>query len=54
VPTAIAEAFRTGRLGVMDYYKMENIQADTEMRESIANAEQKTPGRRKTDDKNRK
>jgi uncharacterized protein YqfA (UPF0365 family) len=35
VPLALAEAFRTGRLGVMDYYRMENIQADTSMRESI-------------------
>ena len=36
VPLAMAEAFRAGRLGVMDYYKMENIQADTSMRGSIA------------------
>ena len=36
VPLAMAEAFRTGRLGVMDYYKMENIQSDTAMRQSIA------------------
>lgn len=36
VPLAIAEAFRSGRLGVMDYYKMENIQSDTSMRGSIA------------------
>ena len=36
VPKAIAEAFRSGRLGVMDYYKMENVQADTSMRKSIA------------------
>ena len=35
VPQAIAEAFRTGHLGVMDYYRMRNIQADTEMRQSI-------------------
>ena len=33
---AMAEAFRTGNLGIMDYYKMKNIQADTEMRENIA------------------
>jgi len=32
----MAEAFRSGRLGVMDYYKMENIQSDTAMRGSIA------------------
>jgi uncharacterized protein YqfA (UPF0365 family) len=36
VPLAMAEAFRSGRLGVMDYYKMENIQADTSMRQSIS------------------
>ncbi len=35
VPLAMAEAFRKGNLGVMDYYKMENIQADTGMRKSI-------------------
>jgi uncharacterized protein YqfA (UPF0365 family) len=36
VPQAIAEAFRSGNLGVMDYYKLKNVQADTSMRESIA------------------
>lgn len=36
VPKALAEAFRSGNLGVMDYYKMENLKADTEMRDSIA------------------
>ena len=36
VPLAMAEAFRSGNLGVMDYYKMKNIQADTSMRDSIA------------------
>lgn len=36
VPKAMAEAFREGNLGIMDYYKMDNIQADTSMRESIA------------------
>lgn len=36
VPLAMAEAFRSGRLGVMDYYRMENIQSDTAMRGSIA------------------
>lgn len=38
VPLAMAEAFRNGNLGVMDYYKMKNVQADTGMRESIASA----------------
>jgi uncharacterized protein YqfA (UPF0365 family) len=41
VPLAMAEAFRSGRLGVMDYYKMQNIQADTSMRSSIANPDDK-------------
>lgn len=36
IPMAVAEAFRSGNLGVMDYYKFENIQADTQMRENIA------------------
>jgi len=36
VPIAMAEAFRNGNLGIMDYYRMENIQADTDMRDSIA------------------
>ena len=35
IPLAMAEAFRSGNLGVMDYYKMKNIQADTQMREEI-------------------
>lgn len=41
VPRALAEAFRSGRLGVMDYYKMENIQADTGMRKVIGSEEKK-------------
>jgi len=36
VPKAMAEAFRSGNLGIFDYYKMKNIEADTGMRESIA------------------
>ena len=36
VPRAMAEAFRSGNLGIMDYYKMKNVEADTAMRESIA------------------
>jgi uncharacterized protein YqfA (UPF0365 family) len=35
IPKAIAEAFRSGNLGVMDYYRMQNIQSDTKMRENI-------------------
>ena len=41
VPKAIAQAFREGKLGVMDYYGLRNIQADTEMRRSISG---KAPG----------
>ena len=36
IPKAMAEAFVKGNLGVMDYYKMQNVQADTEMRSSIS------------------
>jgi uncharacterized protein YqfA (UPF0365 family) len=36
VPQAMAEAFRNGNLGIMDYYRMKNIEADTAMRDSIA------------------
>lgn len=36
VPMAMAEAFRSGNLGIMDYYKMKNVIADTQMRESIS------------------
>lgn len=36
VPKAISEAFRSGNLGVMDYYKFKNIQADTSMRDSLS------------------
>lgn len=41
IPRAIAEAFRQGNLGVMDYYNLRNIQADTDMRSSIAKPEPK-------------
>jgi uncharacterized protein YqfA (UPF0365 family) len=41
VPLAMAEAFRNGKLGVMDYFRMENVQADTGMRKSIADPEGK-------------
>ncbi|NLI23117.1 MAG: flotillin-like protein FloA [Bacteroidales bacterium] len=36
IPLAIAEAFRSGNLGIMDYYRIKNIEADTNMRDSIA------------------
>jgi len=41
VPLAMAEAFRKGQLGVMDYYKMKNIIADTQMRDSIGSSSDK-------------
>jgi uncharacterized protein YqfA (UPF0365 family) len=41
VPKAMAEAFRSGNLGIMDYYKMKNIQADTDMRDSISKPDKK-------------
>lgn len=39
IPRAIAEAFRKGNLGIMDYYRLRNIQADTDMRNSISSEE---------------
>jgi uncharacterized protein YqfA (UPF0365 family) len=36
IPLAISEAFKSGNLGIMDYYKMQNVQADTQMRDSIS------------------
>jgi uncharacterized protein YqfA (UPF0365 family) len=38
IPLAMAEAFRSGNLGIMDYYKMKNIMADTTMRDNIGKA----------------
>jgi uncharacterized protein YqfA (UPF0365 family) len=49
VPQAMAQALREGKLGVMDYYNMQNINADTEMRSSISKAgtdAAETPGDR--------
>ena len=45
VPLAMAEAFRSGNLGIMDYYKFKNIEADTSMRDSISKGTQ-SPGRK--------
>jgi uncharacterized protein YqfA (UPF0365 family) len=41
IPKAMSEAFRSGNLGVMDYYNLRNIQADTQMRDSISKPEDK-------------
>jgi len=49
IPKAISEAFRSGNLGIMDYYRMKNIQADTDMRESISK-----PTERKSQDNPKK
>lgn len=43
IPKAIAEAFLKGNLGVMDYYKMQNVQADTDMRNSISGSGKSNP-----------
>ncbi len=48
VPKAIAEAFRTGNLGVMDYYRLQNIQSDTSMRSAIAGNDSDRPGAKPT------
>jgi len=44
IPKAMAESFRSGNLGIMDYYKMRNIEADTSMRGSIAESTKKPKG----------
>ena len=41
VPRAMAEALRSGKLGVMDYYNMQNVISDTDMRKAIAKDEEK-------------
>src|SRR6187551_1175643 len=48
IPKAIAEAFVKGNLGVMDYYKMQNVQADTGMRESISGSGKGSSGGQST------
>lgn len=47
VPKAMAEAFRNGRLGIMDYYQMQNIQADTSMRNAISGNGENNGGKSK-------
>jgi len=44
VPRAMADAFRSGNLGIMDYYRMKNVMADTDMRTSISKLEKTTGG----------
>ncbi|MDP2424215.1 MAG: flotillin-like protein FloA [Bacteroidales bacterium] len=49
IPMAIAESFRTGNLGIMDYYKFQNIQADTRMRDSISDPTGSSRGQKDQD-----
>jgi uncharacterized protein YqfA (UPF0365 family) len=42
VPLAMAVAFKEGNLGIMDYYRMKNIEADTHMRDKIGTPDKKT------------
>ena len=51
VPKAMADAFRSGNMGIMDYYRMKNIQADTDMRSSIATPVSQPKPTTKTSDK---
>ena len=46
IPMAISEAFRSGNLGVMDYYRLRNIQSDTQMRENIATPREQKKGKK--------
>jgi uncharacterized protein YqfA (UPF0365 family) len=46
IPRAIAESFRSGNLGIMDYYRLKNVQADTTMRAAIAGTGTPGPGER--------
>jgi uncharacterized protein YqfA (UPF0365 family) len=43
IPMAMAEALRTGKIGVMDYYGLKNVQADTEMRQSLSQGQGQAP-----------
>jgi uncharacterized protein YqfA (UPF0365 family) len=47
VPRAMADAFRSGNLGIMDYHRMKNVEADTDMRDSIARSGDDDPGVRR-------
>ncbi len=50
VPKAMAEAFRKGNMGIMDYYKMKNVEADTDMRDAIAKGGEGTTSKLGDDD----
>ncbi len=49
VPQAMAEAFRSGNMGIMDYYKMKNIDSDTQMRDSISKSTDKSSNKPEED-----
>jgi uncharacterized protein YqfA (UPF0365 family) len=53
IPLAMADAFRSGNLGIMDYYKFKNIEADTNMRDSISKGAQRPGPARKQGDKDK-
>ena len=53
IPLAMAEAFRSGNLGIMDYYKLKNIEADTTMRDSISKGTQRPSNRPGSKDKDK-
>ena len=46
IPKAMADSFRSGNLGIMDYYRMQNIQADTDMRDSISKSSSTKGGKK--------
>src|SRR5574344_1001529 len=51
VPLALAEAFRNGTFGVLDYYKLENLKADTQMRDTISKSGQQPTKKNPTEEK---
>jgi len=53
IPLAMADAFRTGNLGIMDYYKFKNIEADTSMRDSISKGSKPEEGKISPGDKDK-
>jgi uncharacterized protein YqfA (UPF0365 family) len=53
VPKAMADAFRAGNLGIMDYYRLRNIESDTKMRSEIARGEELQTDREEDQDRTR-
>ncbi len=54
IPLAISESFRSGNLGIMDYYRMENIKSDTTMRDNITKGEKGKGDNRSSNDSTNK